>query len=616
MATLRKAQNVEKASNHWKSILDCHLPDAELAEGWAYSAVVVSDATRSWKAVVKGAIVHNKACGEEGTEKLSAMFHQLVVTVGHEPCALGDWQLLSGKNSYLYGRMWPHQSCWRRRRSQSQNYPHDQWQSHRRQQRYPSLGLQGIDTNTNTYTNNLPLNSASYHILIRPPWRTCDILQAIVAARGLVQILRDNFAAISPVNRSILYNDDEQLEVGNGKTRDSSYSYGIDDVAKLSTNECNYSEQVAVQDGQWVDCHLQSTSACCNCCQDGHCANCSVGIALCVSNLEAIRKISNYFDRCDLETARKPQTRISDPKLDVEPKTRRCNKSFATCHSTGVSSLEGGVDNNNNGPGNDEANCGSKGNREDYVINCSAKYVSSDNSSASGYAEARKCALYEDAVEDEGEDDQDQVTSFIFSSSDSALSEDEDSEIGEIGIRMKDEKNSASIRTPVVERVNTKIVENKTELLGILKSTLKRSSNQYCPKKYRVRFNEDLNQFHEADYIILIPDEFDIDPDSVKDAESKLCECGNQQSCYKDYYEVDFEVQKKDDSRVENLRHSSSTNSPSLDFTATFDSPNKFVSLVTLEPLGDYKSTRYWSGSAPTSDMSGSTISLNDGKSL
>ena len=91
------------------------------------------------------------------------------------------------------------------------------------------------------------------------------------------------------------------------------------------------------------------------------------------------------------------------------------------------------------------------------------------------------------------------------------------------------------------------------------KSALKRASSKKR-KKYKVQFDESLNKFFEADYVILIREE----------CGGGECDCGGGDYCYAD----------QDDDEEEELR--------SLDL-APFEPPVEFVDQLTLSPPDGYK---------------------------
>lgn len=112
---------------------------------------------------------------------------------------------------------------------------------------------------------------------------------------------------------------------------------------------------------------------------------------------------------------------------------------------------------------------------------------------------------------------------------------------------------------------------------GVLKSALKRGSSKKSKKKNRVTFDESLNKFFDADYVILIreePDEYEADYDFGG------CECG-ESFCY------DECCDEEDD-------EDSLQEPPSpfrTDLCAAFDPPVEFVDQVTLSPPDGYKDT-------------------------
>lgn len=157
----------------------------------------------------------------------------------------------------------------------------------------------------------------------------------------------------------------------------------------------------------------------------------------------------------------------------------------------------------------------------------------------------------------------DHVTSFVFSSA-SSSSDHSDDESLPFCNEMKNKKKNVS------EETSTE-TEDASSRPGILKSALKRSSKKFYRKKHRVQFDESLNKFFEADYVILIRDE-------EYDDDYERCECGNQ-FCYEGCYYEDG-----DDEEYEQ-----SVDSPRFDFAAAFDPPMEFVDPVTLSPPDGYK---------------------------
>ncbi|XP_075213658.1 uncharacterized protein LOC142319869 [Lycorma delicatula] len=104
---------------------------------------------------------------------------------------------------------------------------------------------------------------------------------------------------------------------------------------------------------------------------------------------------------------------------------------------------------------------------------------------------------------------------------------------------------------------------------GTLKSALKRNtkSSKSSKKKHRVQFDESLNKFFDADYVILIRE----DPE---DGEG-ICECG-EELCY-------------DCTEDEELGLPEEVQSPRFDLCAAFEPPMEFVDQVTLSPPDGYK---------------------------
>ncbi len=164
----------------------------------------------------------------------------------------------------------------------------------------------------------------------------------------------------------------------------------------------------------------------------------------------------------------------------------------------------------------------------------------------------------EEAKDDAADrEDDDQVTSFVYSSSGSEPSEDEQESA------MKNKKKGASNADETAEE--------DSQRPGILKSALKRGSKKFSRKKHRVQFDESLNKFFEADYVILVRDD-------EYDDEYGRCECGNQ-FCYEGCY---YEDEDEDE-------YEHAVDSPRFDFGAAFDPPMEFVDPVTLSPPDGYK---------------------------
>lgn len=643
--TLTKAQNSNRPSSHQESVRGCNSSDAELTQReesvWSsstYGSGIAADPMMKQAAVKRGG-VGSGTSGREDSEKCamsaSDVSCQLQASFGYNPSALGSWRRLSSENSHL--RRWHlHRRERQRRPWQWHNYQHDQWQPH------PSPPISEV---LRGFDNSL-LNLAMYAILNRPSLRLCDISLAIVATSRSACILQYDLAATLPAkpicsgsySRTRLSSYSCSSENGNKEVNGIDCDRnGIDDFIESSTKWPDISKQV-VRKQRWLGDYLKNSAnrvrsdencrsiECINIgdgggsnasCVDGdtsvseneNCTNSNVSVAFYISNLEAIQKISDYFKK-SLETDSQLRAGISDLKLDIELETRPLIKPFAAWRITGPSSLKDSVHINNNTNEYDNENQDNYESREDYSINCPRKDVSADHNDMGRYAAGKSDAQVE------YEDDQDQVTSFIFSSWDSAFSENEDSENVDIGIRMKDEKKNSSIFTPMVKDVIVTINENKTEPPGILRSTLKRGSKKYSPKNCRVQFDENLNKCFEADYVILIPDNECDDDDNHEDMEYGWFKCGNQ-SCYESYRHVDFKAEENDDDfKAENHHHLSSMDNPTFNFTATLDSPNN---LVTPSSLGDCKNRRYRPDSALTSfsnKVTGSTMTRLDGKHL
>lgn len=207
---------------------------------------------------------------------------------------------------------------------------------------------------------------------------------------------------------------------------------------------------------------------------------------LCVNNLEAIRKFSEYF-KTSLETDTKLREGIPDLNLDTDL----------------------GAD------------------------------------------------LFESKVPENTEHEKEDVTSFIC---------DESEPISNVDDMKNKKKSTANDNDSSMESTDA-------PRPGILKSALKRSKKFYR-KKHRVQFDESLNKFFEADYVILVRDEQDFD-------DEYRCECGNQ-FCYEGCYYED----EDDDEEAE---YENSVDSPRFDFAAAFDPPMEFVDPVTLSPPDGYK---------------------------
>lgn len=116
---------------------------------------------------------------------------------------------------------------------------------------------------------------------------------------------------------------------------------------------------------------------------------------------------------------------------------------------------------------------------------------------------------------------------------------------------------------------------------GVLKSALKRgSSTKKSKKKNRVTFDESLNKFFDADYVILIreePDEYEAEYDFGG------CECG-ESFCYDECCE--------DEDDEDSLQEPPSPFR--TDLCAAFDPPVEFVDQVTLSPPDGYKDTSHY----------------------
>ncbi|RZF33736.1 hypothetical protein LSTR_LSTR016371 [Laodelphax striatellus] len=106
-----------------------------------------------------------------------------------------------------------------------------------------------------------------------------------------------------------------------------------------------------------------------------------------------------------------------------------------------------------------------------------------------------------------------------------------------------------------------------------IKSALKRSTKdrKSSKKKHRVQFDESLNKFFDADYVILIREE-------PEDGEG-MCECG-EDYCY-DCTEDEDGGGGEEEEVVQP--------SPRFDLCAAFEPPMEFVDQVTLSPPDGYK---------------------------
>lgn len=176
---------------------------------------------------------------------------------------------------------------------------------------------------------------------------------------------------------------------------------------------------------------------------------------------------------------------------------------------------------------------------------------------------------------------------------------------------MKNKKKNSGVSGIAAEEAV--LADDEGQRPGILKSALKRGSKKYSRKKHRVQFDESLNKFFEADYVILVRDD-EYDDDDLEDIEYGQCECGNQ-FCYEGCYYEDIEVDEDGDYRAEYRCHSSSGDSPRFDFAAPFDPPVEFVDPVTLSPPDGYKDAGCGTDSAPATapnKVSASTMTSND----
>lgn len=179
---------------------------------------------------------------------------------------------------------------------------------------------------------------------------------------------------------------------------------------------------------------------------------------------------------------------------------------------------------------------------------------------------------------------------------------------------MKNKKQNLSVSTDAAEDGSVVVAEKEVQRPGILKSALKRGSKKYSRKKHRVQFNENLNKFFEADYVILVRDDEYDDDEDLEEVEYGQCECGNQ-FCYEGCYYED--VEEDGDYGTEYHRHPSSVDSPRFDFAAAFDPPFEFVDPVTLSPPDGYKDAGCGPDPALTAGhnkVSASTMTSHDGK--
>lgn len=139
---------------------------------------------------------------------------------------------------------------------------------------------------------------------------------------------------------------------------------------------------------------------------------------------------------------------------------------------------------------------------------------------------------------------------------------------------MKNKKKGSTAVVTASDESPSSLDTDDSSRPGILKSALKRSSSKkFGRKKHRVQFDESLNKFFEADYVILVRDD-------EYDDEYGRCECGNQ-FCYEGCYYED-----EDD---DELLYEQPVDSPRYDFAAAYDPPLDFVDPVTLSPPDGYK---------------------------
>lgn len=311
-------------------------------------------------------------------------------------------------------------------------------------------------------------------------------------------------------------------------------------------------------------------------------------VALCVSNLEAIRKFSNYFTK-SLETNSQLGEGIPDVSLDIELGTCPVIDALDAHRVGEVDCLwcpKDRVDSNNNNNKNTNKGC-----NEDNNNNSETRH---DISNENCCKDRGTNDTLVDGEPKESDDEADQVTSFVFSSSDSALSEEEGED--KITPTMENKKKNWSV-SGIVAKKAVVLTDDKSQLQGILKSALKRGSKKYSHKKNRVQFNESLNRFFKADYVILVRDN-GYNDDDFDDIEYGQCECGNQ-FCYDGYYYEDVEVVVDEDCRAEYCYHSSSVNSPPFDFAAAFNPPVESIDLIALSPPDGYKDAGCGTVSAP-----------------
>lgn len=119
-----------------------------------------------------------------------------------------------------------------------------------------------------------------------------------------------------------------------------------------------------------------------------------------------------------------------------------------------------------------------------------------------------------------------------------------------------------------------------TAVKSILKTNIKRQhstgSIKKSKKKNHVQFNEGLNKFFDADYVILIRDDDEYDGNLIG------CDCEDDY-CFEDCYE-DYE-----DYNASKSSHQSRQQKQKYDLCAAFEPPMEFVDQVTLSPPDGYK---------------------------
>ncbi|KAL1454911.1 hypothetical protein WDU94_009040 [Cyamophila willieti] len=115
----------------------------------------------------------------------------------------------------------------------------------------------------------------------------------------------------------------------------------------------------------------------------------------------------------------------------------------------------------------------------------------------------------------------------------------------------------------------------------ILKTNIKRQHSSGSMKKQKkknhVQFNEALNKFFDADYVILIRDDDEYDGDMIG------CDCEDDY-CFEDCYE-----EYEDYNNAAKSSHQSHQQKQKYDLCAAFEPPMEFVDQVTLSPPDGYK---------------------------